>query len=347
MKTVKFKDFKIIPILDSLKRVDMSDEEYFSKKYSDYVSNSRLKNIDPSRGGSPEQYKNPPHFSTQSLAIGSVVHMQTLQKDDFEFYPKMGKPSAKLGLCLDYIIKYRKEGYTIYDSIIKASCSSDYYYGRITPGIIKGIISKGLKYYLKAKDIDLSDGNIILSDSDHDVAEACINSLANNKEIMDKLHPTDIFESELPSFNEDAMFIDFCVMYKNNATILHYKMKIDNWTIDVDNKHLVLNDLKTTRDNPDYFMHPKTGHFHHFRYDCQGALYMDVLKLYCMQKYGFNSDWTTEINFLVVKNNYPYNSKCCNMKNDLYKRGKQLYEELLKRVAYYEMFGYDELVEFV
>ena len=66
-----------------------------------------------------------------------------------------------------------------------------------------------------------------------------------------------------------------------------------------------------------------------------------------MQKYGFNSDWTTEINFLVVKNNYPYNSKCCNMKNDLYKRGKQLYEELLKRVAYYEIFGYDELVEFV
>ena len=35
------------------------------------------------------------------------------------------------------------------------------------------------------------------------------------------------------------------------------------------------------------------------------------------------------------------------MKNDLYKRGKQLYEELLKRVAYYEIFGYDELVEFV
>ena len=32
MKTVSYKDFKIIPILDSLKRADMSDDEYFSKK---------------------------------------------------------------------------------------------------------------------------------------------------------------------------------------------------------------------------------------------------------------------------------------------------------------------------
>lgn len=73
MEEVYFKDFTIIPILSSLKRVDMSDEEYFSKKYRDYVSNSRLKNINPSEGGSPESYANPPHFSTNSLEIGRKI----------------------------------------------------------------------------------------------------------------------------------------------------------------------------------------------------------------------------------------------------------------------------------
>ena len=34
---VNFSDFKIIPVLDSIRRVDMSDEEYFSEKYSNKV----------------------------------------------------------------------------------------------------------------------------------------------------------------------------------------------------------------------------------------------------------------------------------------------------------------------
>ena len=29
MKEINFKDFKVIPILSSINRVDMSDEEYF------------------------------------------------------------------------------------------------------------------------------------------------------------------------------------------------------------------------------------------------------------------------------------------------------------------------------
>ena len=33
MKEIKLDDFKILPDLSSLKRVDMSDDEYFSDKY--------------------------------------------------------------------------------------------------------------------------------------------------------------------------------------------------------------------------------------------------------------------------------------------------------------------------
>lgn len=42
-KEVNFSNFQIVPIPSSVKRLKISDEEYFSSKYSNYVSNSRLK----------------------------------------------------------------------------------------------------------------------------------------------------------------------------------------------------------------------------------------------------------------------------------------------------------------
>ena len=89
MKEIKLDDFKILPDLNSLKRIDMTDEEYFSDKYKDCVSNSRLKLINPDEGGSPSKYKNPPKFVSSSLSMGSVVHEQMLQNEYYEMAPKL------------------------------------------------------------------------------------------------------------------------------------------------------------------------------------------------------------------------------------------------------------------
>lgn len=43
MKTIKFSDFKIFPIPGSARKEEIDDETYFSKAYSGYISNSRLK----------------------------------------------------------------------------------------------------------------------------------------------------------------------------------------------------------------------------------------------------------------------------------------------------------------
>lgn len=73
MKQIKFKDIQLIPIVDSDNRKKISDEVYFSKEYSGYISNSRLKYINPEENGSPTLYLNPPHFSTNSLKIGRKI----------------------------------------------------------------------------------------------------------------------------------------------------------------------------------------------------------------------------------------------------------------------------------
>lgn len=345
MKEIKLDDFKILPDLSSLKRVDMSDDEYFSDKYKDYVSNSRLKLINPEEGGSPEKYKNPPKFTSSSLSMGSVVHEQMLQKEYYEMAPKLGRPSAKLGNCIDEIIKLRQSGIGGYRAIEQAMKNTDYYANSINEYRIKDIIKKGLKYYFARK--KYKGNGTILSDADWESANNAIKSLSGNDIIMQKLHPTDIFGDPIESHNEDAMLIDFWVIYKNQATILKYKMKIDNWTIDKENKHLALNDLKTARDNPEYFA-TKTGHLVTFNYYRQFGCYFDVLKLYCMREYGYNeNDWTHEMNFMVVRNNPPFNSKCCPMSEDYYKKGVEEYQKLFKMIAYYQIFGWDEEVKFV
>ena len=49
-------DIKLIPLLDTLRLEKIDDSEYFSERYSGYISNSRLSKIDPNKGGSPEEF---------------------------------------------------------------------------------------------------------------------------------------------------------------------------------------------------------------------------------------------------------------------------------------------------
>lgn len=72
MKQIKFEDFEIIPILESATKELISDEIYFSSRYKNYISNSRLGLINPSQDGSPFKYKTQPKESSSSLTLGSV-----------------------------------------------------------------------------------------------------------------------------------------------------------------------------------------------------------------------------------------------------------------------------------
>lgn len=57
MNHCQHNEIQIVPLLDTLQILDISDEEYFGEKYREYISNSRLKLIDPEEGGSPEYLK--------------------------------------------------------------------------------------------------------------------------------------------------------------------------------------------------------------------------------------------------------------------------------------------------
>lgn len=226
--TVNLNDIKLSPNLESVRREKMSDEEYFSSKYTNYISNSRLKLINPNQNGSPSKYKEGfTGETTISLSIGSAIHELLLQKDVFTLCPDIGKPSAKLGLVIDEIFKLRKKNLPIYSAIVEACGKIHYYELSLTPSRIKSIIKDGFRYYYNLKLI--TDNNtIILSSKDRDTVEKCINNLNSNRQVNNLLYPTDIFGDAIETYNEEAFFIDINASYNGNQHTLKLKMKADN-----------------------------------------------------------------------------------------------------------------------
>lgn len=343
MKRVKLSEFKIIPIVSSAKRLDITDAEYFSSKYREYISNSRLSNINPEQNGSPSKYKNPPKLSTASLVLGSAIHELILQPESFNLAPKCSKPTAKLGTTIDRIKVYRQKGFSIYDSIKRASVDCDYYVNQIDSKISK-IVKDGLKYYLSSK--TFGDETITLSDKDWDTCTKCVDSVLSDNQIVNTLKPKNEFGIDIPSFNEDALFLDVLVTYQDKYTILSLKMKADNWTIDEENKVLTLNDLKTTSKPVAWFMNKEYGSFYHYHYHRQFALYMMMLKYYCMKEYGLTDKWKCYGNVLVV-NTSDQATKLYKITKQQFEQGRLEYERLLKMVAYYKINGFSPEVDFV
>lgn len=340
---IQLKDIKLTPVLESAHRERLTDQEYFSKAYSHYVSNSRLGWIHPDKG-SPETYKKGgDKLSTTSLNLGSAVHELFLQKDEFELGPSCDKPSAKLGMVLDQIIIYRRQGLTIIESIKKACIDIDYYTKSLSNFRIKSIISSGLKYYINYKNI--KENIILLPNKDREICINCISNLNNNKKISSLVNPVDMFGDPIISYNEDALFIDITGSYEDKTCALGLKMKADNWTIDVENKIITLNDLKTTGHMLSVFMKDS---FHKFHYSRQLAMYSWILSQYCKKEYGYNSkEWTINCNIIAVETCLDNRAGVFSISPEIIKEGKKEFCRLLKMVAYYEMFGYDSEVNFV
>lgn len=343
---IKLSEFNIFPIADSARRADISDEIYFGEKYKRYISNSKLASICPSQGGSMEKYYGPAErIETSSLSLGTVIHTQTLQPGEFELAPKIDKPTAKLGLACDKYVKHIKKGLSKEEAARKACLEASYYVNQIEK-YFPAVIEKGDIFYEKVK--DYADNVFTLDNKAWDTAMICIENLKKDRLIQQKIHPLSDFLEELPSFNEDTLFLDFLVTYKDRYVKLSFKGKLDNWTIDTENKILTLNDLKTTGHCVAWFTNKEYGSFYKYHYARQLALYKIMLEELCKNEYGYTTkQWQFKTNILAVETVLENNTRCIPITNTALKEGKAELYDCIKRVAYYEMFGHKKEVKFV
>ena len=148
---MNLREIKIIPIFESVRAIDISDNEYFGPNYKKYISNSSLSLINPAQGGSPQIYHeglSAHQKFSDSLVFGSAVHCLTLQPDDFILVESVNRPTAKAGLMADELFPiFCERGKIEFEDIVKASDKIDYYKGKMDDKKASTLLEKCNDYF--------------------------------------------------------------------------------------------------------------------------------------------------------------------------------------------------------
>lgn len=340
---MNLRDFKVTPLLDTLYLEKISDEVYFSTKYSNYISNSRLTLLNPRQEGTPEKFFagfQDQGFS-QAFELGSAVHELTLQPEYFELAEELGKPTAKLGAVADRLYPIFTSREVTIDDLIAASNKVDYYKEKITNTLFKEVIKQCTPYWENRRNLEFqlerTKELIFLDARSKSVVESCVNSLHSNNKVMDLLHPKGFVEDPI-SENEKAILLDVKVEGPDGkSTILKLKSKLDNYTIDKESNTIVLNDIKTIGK----VVSEIDNNILRFHYNREMGMYMYLLKLVAEKFYGLK-DPKYNANYLVVSTIPSYYSKVRPIEYKELIAGFNEFKILLRYVAYLILYkGYN------
>ena len=335
---MQLSEIKLTPLLDTLQLVKISDTEYFSPKYGEYVSNSRLGLLNPRQGGSPESFftgfKDEGFIS--SLVIGSAVHELVLQNESFELAPALGKPTAKMGAMADELYPVWLKHPIRTSDITEASNKINYYKGKLTPDRIKQVNEQCIPYWKARKQL-VSNSNkelIYLDDKSRDTVYNCAEALTNNPQVQELLHPSGLIDAPI-SLNENALLLDVQAECPNGKTfIMHLKAKLDNFTIDLESDTVVVNDVKTIGK----VVSEIDSNISKYHYSRELAMYLFLLRLYVIKEYGIENP-TMKANYLVVSTVPQYYTKVRAMTKKECYAGLHEFRTLLRYSAY--QIGYN------
>ena len=333
---------KIKPLLDTLKLEDISDDIYFSEEYHDYISNSRMGLINPAQGGSPQKYfaglsSNP----STAFAFGSAVHELILQPESFFMCDTVDAPTAKVGLIAELL--YNDKGIVPNDDLIRvAALKADYYKGNPSENQMTKLKETLSEYFRKRSRFEETNKDprtpIYFDPKSRERVNKCLEALNNNVDIQKLLHPEDIMGNKLPIENEKTILMDIEVTVPGkDPFIMKLKAKLDNFSIDTLNNTITINDVKTTGKICAEFNN-SVQMFHYYR---EIAFYMWLLK-YCGEKFYGMSNPTLKGNFLVVETIPAYWTSVVAMQPNWFSAGVKEFITLLRMIAYYTVYGYDE-----
>ena len=333
------KQIKITPLLDTLKLEDIDDDTYFRDYKKEYISNSRLGKL--IKEGVEAFFKNEDSPYNPSFETGSLIHQQVLQPESFEVIEGVFKPTAKAGLMADAL--YKSDGTFPTDDEIKSmSYVIGYYKDKLTSNRLKEFRDKAEPYwrnrflYEQNNPFKESDKKRIYTDErNFDLLCNCLKTLNENKDIQKLLHPSGIVEEPIIG-NEKTIFLDIQIeIPEYEPKVYKLKAKLDNFSIDTEEKIITVNDLKTTS-RPAVQFDPKF-----FSYQREIAFYSYLLKQIAKKYYNIENP-TIKGNFLVVSTIPEYNTLVYPMTPKLFKSGMTEVQYLLRCVGYFnQVKGYE------
>lgn len=333
-------EIKLVPIVESIQILDIDDPTYFGSDYKDYISNSKLKLINPEEGGSPELYKQGlgGNYSA-SLYFGSCCHELILQPESFFLVESVDRPTSKAGYMADELYPIFKERRITIEDGIAASDKISYYKGKYVDKH-NSLMDKILPYLKARKEFEKNWNDsrtpIYIDEKSRTNLKNCVKNIEENQLIQHLLHPEGVIEHP-ESWNEICYLIDIKAIFPDGKElILPFKGKLDNYTLDFETGRIVLNDLKTSG----HYFKDFVKSYYKFHYFRQMAIYSWILWL-AYEKLGFPEPPIINANMLVVSTIPPNESGIFIVNNKHIRRGLDEFKKLMKLVAYYERYGYD------
>lgn len=335
-------DIKLIPLLDTLRLQKIEDSEYFSVKYNNYISNSRLSLLNPQQDNDPEAFfegLGKHNKYSDALIFGSAVHELVLQPDLFHLCMDVDRPTAKAGFMADELYKtFLNNPEDLENAVYAASEKIDYYRGKLDSDKISALLSKCVPYWnarKKYEEKNLPSTPIYLDAKSKERVLCCVNALESNKWVQRVLHPTGIL-SDPVSENEQAILLDIEVRVPNyEPFIFKIKAKLDNYTIDSESNYVVVNDVKTIGKVLSEF----ENNFDKFHYHRELALYSWLMTLISKKYYGMDN-CTVISNCLVVSTIPNYYTKIYTLNKADFTKGWNEFKFLLRLAAQYYSKGY-------
>lgn len=336
----------IVP--ESIQLLKMTDAEYFSAKYKDYISNSKLGTINPDEGGSTEKYEAGIKSAySESFELGSAIHAMILQPD-FYHIANIHKPTGKLGIWAEEVFKLRQQGFSIEQATLQASINADYYASKFSKNRLQTAIKNSIEFYIqriKFEDV-LDKQTIFLSAPTKNKYEQCMLGIAINSKIKELLSPTGLL-SNPEIYNEYAILCTLEITNIDTGEIqkLLFKAKLDNFTINHETQTVVLNDLKSTGHPVKYFMGNKVqktnekgdeetvyynGSFQKYHYYRQMGIYLWLLRSALHTLYGL--DYSVKANIIAIETIPEYTSAVYGVSNTQIQYGLSEFKELITKV---------------
>lgn len=333
--------------MDTLRLQKISDEVYFSERYANYISNSRLSLINPDQDNDPQAFfeglsKHSKY--SDALIFGSAVHELVLQPELFYLCFDVDRPTSKAGFMADELYNQFKGEDPTDEAIIAASDKIDYYKGKMNDKRIAELRDKCENYWRTRAEYEktLTDTRtpIYLDPKSRDRVQQCVHALGRNKKIQDLLTPSGIIETPT-SENEQAILLDVRIEVPGvDPFILRLKAKLDNYTVDRETNTIVVNDVKTIGKILSYFK----NNFDKFHYHRELAIYSWLLGL-CAKKFYEMEECTVKSNCLVVSTIPDYYTKVYEVTKKDFTKGWNEFKNLLRLVAQYVSTDYKDFAE--
>lgn len=351
-------------IKDSVKLLDLTDEEYFGNALPGYISNSKMGLINPAQGGSPSKYMSGfDSKKSESLMIGSAVHALLLEEESYTL-STVTAPSGAAKAIIDMVHKLttRPDNPLEFDEALTISIQvNNWYKGNPGEKRIENLVKSTKKYYeyLSGKH---EEGEIILTPEQREIVVNCLNAVRGNKYAMQLLKPED---PDVVSYNEKVIIAEIV----HNERVYKLKAKFDNFTIDWANKVVTLNDLKTTGYDIAGFigyrglvaeetlgsiveMREKfiAGSFYKFHYYRQMYMYKQLLVEYIktlIEERGESIEVFLFNTNMVTVETKSFKPKCIvfPVNDRMLKNGEKEFNYIFELIDYYTTHGFDLNIE--